>query len=70
MSKTIIFLVISYLVNFYRHLAIFFWSHWSFLPHNHVARRAAAAAMYAKAIDASPSLSEHETERRREMVSG
>ena len=27
-SKTLIFLVKSYLGNFYRHLAIFFWSHW------------------------------------------
>ena len=28
MSKSIIFLVKSFLGNFYRHLAIFFWSHW------------------------------------------
>ena len=27
-SKSIIFLVKSFLGNFYRHLAIFFWSHW------------------------------------------
>ena len=27
-SKPIIFLVKSFLGNFYRHLAIFFWSHW------------------------------------------
>ena len=32
MSKSIIFLVESFLGNFYRHLAIFFWSHW--LCHN------------------------------------
>ena len=29
MSKYIILLVKSFLVNFYRHLAIFFWSHWA-----------------------------------------
>ena len=29
MSKSLIFLVKSFLGNFYRHLAIFFWSHWS-----------------------------------------
>ena len=29
LSKSFIFLVKSFLVNFYRHLAIFFWSHWS-----------------------------------------
>ena len=28
MSKSFIFLVKSFLGNFYRHLAIFFWSHW------------------------------------------
>ena len=28
MSKCIIFLLKSFLGNFYRHLAIFFWSHW------------------------------------------
>ena len=28
-SKSIIFLVKSFLGNFYRHLAIFFWSHWA-----------------------------------------
>ena len=27
-SKSFIFLVKSFLGNFYRHLAIFFWSHW------------------------------------------
>ena len=27
-SKSIIFLVKSFLGNFYRHLAIFIWSHW------------------------------------------
>ena len=28
LSKSIIFLVKLFLGNFYRHLAIFFWSHW------------------------------------------
>ena len=28
MLKSVIFLVKSFLGNFYRHLAIFFWSHW------------------------------------------
>ena len=31
-SKSLIFLVNSFLGNFYRHLAIFYWSHWSHSP--------------------------------------
>ena len=34
-SKSIIFLVKSFLGNFYRHLAIFYWSHCSEQSYNH-----------------------------------